>query len=715
MTATLPPMIRFQPIVVDINNPGGVVIPGGKVYFYQAGTNTPQNVYAEDGTTSIGNVLTLDANGATDFRLGDGLSYKIDLTDALGTPVTGWPVDKVSSDSIATTLKSDLASSSTGKGDSLVAVLSSLSGAVATTQHEVNERSRSVFDWLSAAQKADVSAGTGSIDCSAAFQAAIDWASSLSVFMTGGARVTIPRGKYLISTTLTLSTSSQNVILEGEGMSATVLVNGIVHATAAEPLFKFLSYGNRNVLKNLSIIGNGIVGAGGNGHAIAFYDNRGTAGVTTFANGQFLIENVGINDHLGFGKDVAGAAMPACGIYGYAALDTTMRRVQIFNCKRGKHLELCDKSRFYDLTIDGCTNNCIYLKSCTNGLTYYGAVLNGSGSGGTTDGLIYANNCSQINFIGGRAKNGNPLVVNLAGSTVVNESITFDRIALSQLDPTSGHTIAKIGTGNNGVKFRDCRFTADTSMSDAVGIDFIQGVNGMSLMAPEVTGCRFSIGDAGTFLACIRTNTTNYIRGGNFSYNTFGTNGNSGVATTYTDCILMQGNYEGCTFFGNVFSATANVTMTHTFRLAGAPTNVIVGASVYEVNGGTITNKLEAAGQVGVIVLADGTYSSGISRTYQVANAGKSKTNLAGATSYALTIGFTYYHLTNPGASLAVALPAANANLDGVVYTVMVASAVATATWTSSGGSVVGAPSAIVAYTPYRFIYSHVSLEWTPY
>ena len=89
MTASLPPAIRFQPLVA------GAPIPGGKVYFYAAGTSTPQAVYAPDGTTPLTNPLILDANGATQFRLGTGLSYKIDLTLSDGTPVLGWPQDGI--------------------------------------------------------------------------------------------------------------------------------------------------------------------------------------------------------------------------------------------------------------------------------------------------------------------------------------------------------------------------------------------------------------------------------------------------------------------------------------------------------------------------------------------------------------------------------------------------------------------------------------------
>jgi len=134
MTAYLPPMIRFQPLVA------GSPLPGGKVYFYQAGTLTPQAAYAADGTTPLANPLTLDANGATDFRLGSGLSYKINLTDSVGGAVLGWPVDQIAGDGAAALLSANLADSSdVAKGDALVAVKQPFTGGVARTQHDKNQ------------------------------------------------------------------------------------------------------------------------------------------------------------------------------------------------------------------------------------------------------------------------------------------------------------------------------------------------------------------------------------------------------------------------------------------------------------------------------------------------------------------------------------------------------------------------------------------------
>ena len=162
MTASLPPQIRFQPLVA------GLPLPGGKVYFYQAGTLVPQAAYAADGTTPLANPLTLDANGATDFRLGDLLSYKINVTDSIGTPVTGWPVDQITSQNYNQTLFvliANLAATGAGQGAAMVGYLAPYTGAVATTQSGLNT------DTLALANFAPV--GDGVADDTAALTAAL--------------------------------------------------------------------------------------------------------------------------------------------------------------------------------------------------------------------------------------------------------------------------------------------------------------------------------------------------------------------------------------------------------------------------------------------------------------------------------------------------------------------------------------------------------------
>lgn len=61
------------------------------------------------------------------------------------------------------------------EGDALLPVQSSATGSVATTQHEVNERVRSLADFMSVAQRADCLAGTALVDCSTAVSTAVQW------------------------------------------------------------------------------------------------------------------------------------------------------------------------------------------------------------------------------------------------------------------------------------------------------------------------------------------------------------------------------------------------------------------------------------------------------------------------------------------------------------------------------------------------------------
>lgn len=206
MTATLPPQLRFQPLAA------GAPIPGGKVYFYAGGTTTPQNVYAADGTTSIGNTLTLDANGATDFRLGTGLTYKIDLKDAAGVAVAGWPVDLVVGfDGVLISLADP---TNPALGDALVAVKSTATGGVARTQHGKNadyltlEDFGAVGDWN----------GTSGTDDTAAVQAAVTASAKRRLVIKKGTST-----RYKLTAEITVPSGA---MIEGEGWP-------ILHQTGA--------------------------------------------------------------------------------------------------------------------------------------------------------------------------------------------------------------------------------------------------------------------------------------------------------------------------------------------------------------------------------------------------------------------------------------------------------------------------------------------------
>lgn len=138
------------------------------LFSLSAAPGATQVTFTPTATVSATNVQAAIQEVDTEYRAADtaiGLLIT-DLTTALAE------------------LIADLANTAdTAKGDALVSVKQPFTGAVATTQHEVNARTISVADFMTAAQIADAQSRTNALDCSAAVQAAVDYciASSLSL------------------------------------------------------------------------------------------------------------------------------------------------------------------------------------------------------------------------------------------------------------------------------------------------------------------------------------------------------------------------------------------------------------------------------------------------------------------------------------------------------------------------------------------------------
>lgn len=80
-------------------NNDGTPCAGGKVYTYAAGTSTPKTTYSDaDGTIPNANPVPLDVHGeAILFWSG---AYKVDVKQADGQQVSGYPVDNLRSDPV---------------------------------------------------------------------------------------------------------------------------------------------------------------------------------------------------------------------------------------------------------------------------------------------------------------------------------------------------------------------------------------------------------------------------------------------------------------------------------------------------------------------------------------------------------------------------------------------------------------------------------------
>jgi hypothetical protein len=123
----------------------------------------------------------------------------------------------------ATTI--DLSSSASGKGDALLTVLTSASGSQATTQHQVNDERSSVFQMMTAAQIAAITAETGTTSaiCSAALQAGID----------GLALNQFPHGTYQLDTPIFIKSGTLRTTIRGDNRIRCILQPNAISISAA--------------------------------------------------------------------------------------------------------------------------------------------------------------------------------------------------------------------------------------------------------------------------------------------------------------------------------------------------------------------------------------------------------------------------------------------------------------------------------------------------
>ena len=149
----------------------GVPLSGGLLYTYAAGTTTPQTTYTSvSGVTANTNPVVLDSAGRVvgEIWLDQGQAYKFVLKTSAG--VTIGTYDNVPGANDTTDIYAALAAPT---GSSLVGFIQSRTGAVATTVQTKLRQTISVFDFMTAAQIADVQAGTLTLDVSAAINSAI--------------------------------------------------------------------------------------------------------------------------------------------------------------------------------------------------------------------------------------------------------------------------------------------------------------------------------------------------------------------------------------------------------------------------------------------------------------------------------------------------------------------------------------------------------------
>ena len=191
----------------------GVVLAGGKIYTYAAGTTTPLATYtSRTGLTANTNPIVLDAHGRTPEQVWstEGSLYKYVVAKSNDVVVRTW--DNIGGSVVASDLAVSLAASS---GSSLVGFLQAGTGAVARTVQAKLRENVSVKDFGAV--------GDGVTDDTSAVQLALNYAE------VGGKVLRFPAGVYVISSALTVTNDSDGgITLEGESTSDYLFNGGSV-------------------------------------------------------------------------------------------------------------------------------------------------------------------------------------------------------------------------------------------------------------------------------------------------------------------------------------------------------------------------------------------------------------------------------------------------------------------------------------------------------
>jgi hypothetical protein len=174
----------------------GVILTGGKIYTYAAGTTTNQATYTSAaGTTAHTNPIVLDAAGRVpggEIWLTDGLQYKF--------------VVKTSTEVLIGTYDNIVGINPTSNAENVV-YNPPFTGGVATNVEA------KLAQYISAADFGAV--GNGSFDNATAINAA-----ATAVATLGGGVITFGPGTFIVGATINLP---DNVVLQGAGQFATVI------------------------------------------------------------------------------------------------------------------------------------------------------------------------------------------------------------------------------------------------------------------------------------------------------------------------------------------------------------------------------------------------------------------------------------------------------------------------------------------------------------
>jgi hypothetical protein len=238
---------------------------GGFIYTYQAGTTTPAATYTTNsGGTPNANPIPLSADGRPpqEIWLTDGSAYKFVITDSTTAPIAGASFDNITG-SASSSLPLNLSSSG---GSALVGFIQSGTGAIARTVQDKNREKVSLFDFMTAAQIADVQAGTLTLDPTGSI------ALAANALGANGGIIECPPGIYKFPQAAAALTSKNNIHFRGAGQGATTFRSTVAVGTptAGTPIFLQFTTCTNISIRGITFDVNSILTTAANTMAVAF-------------------------------------------------------------------------------------------------------------------------------------------------------------------------------------------------------------------------------------------------------------------------------------------------------------------------------------------------------------------------------------------------------------------------------------------------------------
>lgn len=406
-----------------------------------------------------------------------------------------------------------------------------------------------------------------------------DGTTEMAALMAAHLNIFMPPGNYLFSSALTLR-NGHTII--GAGRLQTIITSGVI----GDSLFKNTgSYTGFIYMSDMQLIGNGLTGASGNGHAINFIDPA--IGSGSFTPAQCVLERLYIRDFAGLDRrDNVPTAFDACAIICVGGLGNVFRDISIETCGHGFYMQVSQNCRIIEPLITGCAGWGVMAYDNEN-LRILGGDINTCGTDGVTNvtgypeaGLYTGNVLSarddDFQMLGTKTKGSPGLaqVHSFVSSSVFRDGwyradhgidkdfigvqvtqpvdVTIDNIDFS---PTSGSAYAatrkiynvkaSITTTHNISKIRVSNNQFRTQGGTLVGANvYLLGASNATRMEGiEVTGNSFGMPQAV-----------------------------ASAVTVDADVLLDTGVFAKCKFQGNSHYDATNVTKTAHYKMAASNT-----------------------------------------------------------------------------------------------------------------------------------------------